>query len=327
MQYNRHPPANGPIPVIDIAPFGERDEAARDLVAARVRAACEDTGFFLISGHGFSWTLRTRIAAASREFFDLPLEQKRRVGESGPVPGGLMYFGHGAEALGATLGAEPIGDFKETLDFGPGFHGDAWPHEPADLEPAWRAYYGAMSDLARTLRHVFARALDLDADSFDKLFEGHLSSLRVINYPEQTRPPLPGQLRAGAHSDYGVLTILATDDAPGGLEVLKRDGSWCAVPHVAGTFVVNIGDAMMRWTDDHWGSIRHRVVNPPRDSTRPTRRQSIAYFHNLPRDTTIECLEPFRQAGCQPKYPPITYGEYAALRYRQAHGDDKNLDL
>ncbi len=327
MQYSRHSAANGAIPVIDIAPFGERDEEARDLVATRIRAACEDTGFFLISGHGFSRALLTRIGAASREFFDLPLEEKRRVGESGSVPGGLMYFGHGAEALGATLGAESIGDFKETLDFGPGFHGDAWPREPVDLEPAWRACYGAMSDLARTLRHVFARALDLEADGFDKLFEGHLSSLRVINYPEQTRPPRPGQLRAGAHSDYGVLTILATDDAPGGLEVLKRDGSWCAVPHVAGAFVVNIGDAMMRWTDDHWVSTRHRVVNPPRDSTGPTRRQSIAYFHNLPRDTTIECLEPFRQAGCQPKYPPITYGEYAALRYRQAHGDDKNLEL
>ena len=327
MQYSRHPPANGVIPVIDIGSFGERDEEARDLVAARVRAACEDTGFFLISGHGFSRALLDRIGAASREFFDLPSEQKRRVGESGPVPGGLMYFGRGAEALGATLGAESIGDFKETLDFGPGFHGDAWPREPEDLEPAWRACYRAMSDLARTLRHVFARALDLDADGFDKLFEGHLSSLRVINYPEQTCPPRPGQLRAGAHSDYGVLTILATDDAPGGLEVLKRDGSWCAVPHVAGTFVVNIGDAMMRWTDDHWVSTRHRVVNPPRDSIRPTRRQSIAYFHNLPRDTTIECLKPFRQAGRQPKYPPITYGEYAALRYRQAHGDDKNLEL
>ena len=327
MQYSRHPSADGPIPVVDIAPFRTRDAAARDHVAARVRAACEDTGFFLVSGHGFSRTLLTRIGAASREFFDLPVEEKRRVGESGPVPGGLMYFGHGAEALGATLGAESIGDIKETLDFGPGFLGDAWPREPADLEPAWRACYEAMSDLALTLRHVFARALDLDADSFDKLFEGHLSSLRVINYPEQTRPPLPGQLRAGAHSDYGVLTILATDDAPGGLEVLKRDGSWCGVPHVAGTFVVNIGDAMMRWTDDHWVSTQHRVVNPPQNSTGPTRRQSIAYFHNLPRDTIIECLEPFRQEGRQPKYPPISYGEYAELRYRQAHGEDKNLDL
>ena len=327
MQYSRHPSASGPIPVIDIAPFETRDAAARDLVARKVRSACEDTGFFLIAGHGFSPALLARIATASRLFFDQPLEEKRKVGESGPVPGGLMYFGHGAEALGATLGAEPIGDIKETLDFGPGFHGDVWPGEPEDLEPAWRACYAAMSDLARTLRHIFAHALDLDADDFDELFEGHLSSLRVIDYPEQTSPPRPGQLRAGAHSDYGVLTVLATDDAPGGLEVLMRDGSWCGVPHVPGAFVVNIGDAMMRWTDDHWVSTQHRVVNPPPESTGPTRRQSIAYFHNLPRDTTIECLAPFREAGRRPKYPPITYGEYATLRYRQAHGDDKNLKL
>ena len=198
---------------------------------------------------------------------------------------------------------------------------------PPDLEPAWRAYYEAMSTLAATLRTIFATALGLAPEYFEDKFREHLSSLRVIDYPEQSAPPAPGQLRAGAHSDYGVLTILRTEDAPGGLQVRTRAGRWSDVPHIPGSFVVNIGDAMMRWTNDRWVSTQHRVVNPPVDPAQPARRQSIAYFHNLPRDTVIECLPPFRETGIPPRYPPITYGEYAELRYRQAHGDEKQLKL
>ena len=315
------------MPVVDIAPFTAGQTPGRARVAGAVRAACEDIGFFIITGHGFPEELETRIYDASRAFFDLPAEEKNAVGETGPVLGGLMHFAFGQEALAATLGKAAIGDLKETLDFGPGFFGDRWPANPPDLEPAWCAYYEAMSALAATLRSIFAAALGLNPDYFENKFEGHLSSLRVIDYPERSVPSAPGQLRAGAHSDYGVLTILRTEDTPGGLQVRTRDGRWSDVPHVPGAFIVNIGDAMMRWTNDRWISTQHRVVNPPVDPGQPTRRQSIAYFHNLPRDTVIECLPPFLGAGDTPKYPPITYGDYAELRYRQAHGDDKKLKL
>ena len=316
-----------PVPLIDIAPFIVGERLGRERVATEVRAACEEIGFFLIVGHGFPETLATRIYDVSRAFFDLPLEEKNAVAETGPVMGGLMHFALGEEALAATLGNEAIADLKETLDFGPGFFGDRWPANPPGLESAWLAYYEAMSDLAATLRGIFATALALEPDCFEDKFEGHLSTLRVIDYPEQRMSPVPGQLRAGAHSDYGVLTILRTEDAPGGLEVLTRTGSWIGVPHIEGSFVVNIGDAMMRWTNDRWISTRHRVANPPAQHGRPTRRQSIAFFHNPARDTVIECLPPFREAGGPTKYPAITYGEYAELRYRQAHGERKQLRL
>ena len=327
MSGTRHGDTFGPVRTIDIAPFMAGETPGRARVVGAVRAACEDIGFFVIAGHGFPEALTTRIYDASRAFFDLPAEEKNAVGESGPVPGGLMHFAFGEEALAATLGNAAIGDLKETLDYGPGFLGDRWPATPPDLEPAWHAYYEAMSALAARLRRIFAAALGLDADYFEDKFRGHLSSLRVIDYPEPSAPPAPGQLRAGAHSDYGVLTILRTEDAPGGLQVRTRDGRWSDVPHIPGAFVVNIGDAMMRWTNDRWISTQHRVAIPPVEPGQPTRRQSIAYFHNLPRDTLIECLPPFREAGIAPKYPPITYGDYAELRYRQAHGDGKQLKL
>ena len=327
MSRTRRRDGHGPVPIIDIAPFTAGQTPGRAQVVDTVRAACEDTGFFVITGHGFPEALATQIYDASRTFFDLPAEEKNAIGETGPVPGGLMHFAIGEEALAATLGQAAIGDLKETLDYGPGFFGDRWPAKPPDLKPAWRAYYEAMSALAATLRSIFAAALGLDPDYFEDRFQGHLSSLRVIDYPERSTPPAPGQLRAGAHSDYGMLTILRTEDAPGGLQVRTRDGRWSDVPHIPGAFVVNIGDAMMRWTNDRWISTQHRVENPPLDPGQPTRRQSIAYFHNLPRDTVIECLPPFREVGVTPKYPPITYGDYAELRYRQAHGGDKQLKL
>ena len=322
-----HRAGRDPVPIIDIAPFTTGETFGQERVVDAVRAACEEIGFFVITGHGFPEALATRIYDASRAFFDLPAEEKHAIGETGPVMGGLMHFALGKEALAATLGTASIGDLKETLDFGPGFWGDRWPATPPDLEPAWRAYYEAMSPLSATLRGIFAAAIGLEPDYFEDKFQGHLSSLRVIDYPEQAAPPQPRQLRAGAHSDYGVLTILRSENAPGGLQVRTRAGHWSDVPHIAGTFVVNIGDAMMRWTNDRWISTQHRVTNPPADPGQPTRRQSIAYFHNLPRDTVIECLPPFREVGVPPRYRPITYGEYAELRYRQAHGDDRRLTL
>ncbi len=327
MKQASEPGGSGPVPIIDITPFVTGTTRDRADVAESVRIACEEIGFFVIIGHGFPERLVTRIYDVSRAFFDLPAQEKNRIGETGPIMGGLMHFGLGKEALAATLGGETIPDLKETLDYGPGFFGDPWPECPPDLEPAWRAYYDAMSMLAATLRGIFATALGLAPEYFEDKFRGHLSSLRVIDYPEQSAPPAPGQLRAGAHSDYGVLTILRTEDAPGGLQVRTRAGRWHDVAHIPASFVVNIGDAMMRWTNDRWVSTQHRVANPPVDAPQAARRQSIAYFHNLPRDAVIECLPPFREKGVPPKYPPVTYGEYAGLRYRQAHGDEKRLTL
>ena len=292
----------GFVPTIDVAAFRAGEKLERASVVGAVRAACEDIGFFVMTGHDFPEELTTRIYKASRAFFDLPAEEKNAIGETGPVRGGLMHFAFGEEALAATLGQAAIPDLKEALDYGPDFFGDPWPANPADLKPAWCTYYEAMSALAATLRSIFAAALGLDPDYFEDRFQGHLSSLRVIDYPERSAPPALGQLRAGAHSDYGVLTILRTEDAPGGLQVRTRDGRWSDVPHVPDALVVNIGDAMMRWTNDHWISTQHRVVNPPLVPGQSTRRQSIAYFHNLPRDTVIECLPPFREAGVAPKY-------------------------
>ena len=316
----------GGIPVIDISGFWSADYGRRTDVVADISSACEDLGFFIITGHGVDEGLIRQALGSARAFFDLPEATKRRVGECGEQLGGLMYFPFRAESLAATLGEATPEDLKESLDFGPRFRGGPWPDRPPGLERALGDYFLALEGLAAALRRIFMAAVGLPERYLEDKFDRHLSSLRILNYPDQCQPPLPGQLRAGVHTDYGFLTILRSDDAPGGLQARARDGNWNDVPPVPKGFVVNIGDAMMRWTNDRWVSTPHRVVNPPPDSRGSTRRLSIAFFCNPNADAVIDSLPGFAPDGQAP-YRPITYAAYAEARYRQAHGNDKTLRL
>src|SRR5262249_41369044 len=151
----------------------------------------------------------------------------------------------------------------------------------------------------------------LDETYFDDKIDRSIGTMRLNYYPRQRRPPLPGQLRAGAHTDYGGLTILDGEDVPGGLQVLTRADRWVDVRTVPGQFVVNIGDLPRRWTNDGWLSTRHRVVTPPLDDGRNAPRLSIAFFNHPNWDVLIECVAP---AGLA-RYPPVLSGDYRDLKY------------
>jgi isopenicillin N synthase-like dioxygenase len=260
---------------------------------------------------------RTRtLYDTARAFFDRP---DRAVDTAAPpLPGGLGYAPLKAEALAATRGEAGPGDLKQSLNYGPRLPGAPWPADQPGLRAAFEGYFAEMEALAHTLRRMFCAAVGLPEDRFESDFDGHLSALRVIDYPEQTEPPLPGQLRAGAHTDYGFMTILRSEPAPGGLQVQTQDGAWLDVPAVEGAFVINIGDAFMRWTNDRWKSTPHRVANPPAAPGRPTRRQSIPFFVNPRADTVIACLPGFEGTGA--RHPPITYGDLIAQKTAQAFG-------
>jgi isopenicillin N synthase-like dioxygenase len=135
--------------------------------------------------------------------------------------------------------------------------------------------------------------------------------MRLNYYPAPATEPAPGQLRAGAHTDYGGFTILSGEDVPGGLQVRTRDGRWVDVTTTPTTFVVNIGDLLMRWTNDRWLSNLHRVVNPPAGAETPGARLSIAFFNHPNYDVLIECLPSQGPA----RHPPVLSGEYRDLKY------------
>jgi isopenicillin N synthase-like dioxygenase len=314
------------VPVIDIAPFRDGDAAGKAAVARQVGQACRDIGFLIISGHGIDPALIERTDAVSRKFFDLPLEDKMAVVRPAmDVTRG--YIPIETEAVAASRGEKTAGDLNESFMIGPvdvdpsdpyytrpeagkHFHPNLWPAAPDGLRETYTAYYRAMGDLAARLMRIFALALELPEAFFDDKIDRHISRLRIRNYPEQATPPKPGQLRAGAHSDYGSLTILKAEANPGGLQVFNKEGEWVDVPIMEGTYIVNLGELMARWTNDAWVSTLHRVVNPPAEHALGSRRQSIIFFHNPNYDADITCIPSCAGADNPPKYPPTTSGDH-----------------
>ena len=191
-----------------------------------------------------------------------------------------------------------------------------WPQKPEGFAEAWRVYYAAMEDLAARLMRVFALALKLPEDHFAQFIDAPVSALRALNYPEQRTAPKSGQLRAGAHTDYGSLTILLPQANSKGLEIQMPDGRWTPVPRAPGAFVINIGDLMARWTNDRWVSTLHRVANPSPEDGGLSRRQSLAFFHQPNWSAEIACLDACLGPGEKPKYAPVLSGPYLMSKFK-----------
>jgi isopenicillin N synthase-like dioxygenase len=191
------------------------------------------------------------------------------------------------------------------------FEPNLWPAAPAGFERAATAYYRAMSGLIVSLMRLAALALDVEEGFFDDKVDRSIGTMRLNYYPAQAVPPEPGQLRASAHTDYGGFTILSGEDVPGGLQVRTRDARWVDVGTSPTTFVVNIGDLLMRWTNDRWLSNLHRVVNPPATAASSAARLSIAFFNHPNYDALIECLP----SQGPPRHAPVLSGEYRDVKY------------
>jgi isopenicillin N synthase-like dioxygenase len=313
------------IPLVDLAPYLEGTKEGRKRVAAEVNEACEEIGFFLIRGHGVPQALIERTYNTAASFFRLPTEDKLAIRiPSVDIARGYTPFK--GETLSAGLGKAAPADLKEMIDMGPVdvpggeyyerpdaknfFHPNLWPAKPDDFRSVMETYYRRMNRLADDLMGVFALALDLPEDFFFEKLDKNMSALRIICYPEQIEPPEPGQLRSGAHTDYGTLTILMSDKAAGGLQAQHRDGYWVDVVTEPGTYVINIGDIMQIWTNDRWVSTMHRVVNPPAELADTSRRHSVVFFHQPNYDALIDTLPSCYGAGRVKKYEPLTYKDH-----------------
>jgi isopenicillin N synthase-like dioxygenase len=322
------------VPVIDIEPYRIGDTAAKRGVAEQVESACRDIGFLTIIGHGVPDALTTRCYNLAKQFFDLPASEKNVVAR--PRPDTIRgYSGVANEGLSYTLGDAAPPDLKESFDIGsvdfhdagdvyfygrkagPHFAPNIWPDRPPEMTAIFTAYFRAMERLSVDLMRLFALSLRLPENFFDAKIDKSINILRVLNYPDQPDQPLPRQLRAGAHCDYGGLTIVRQEVAPGGLQVRNQAGEWTDVAPVPGAFVVNIGDLMMRWTNDRWVSTLHRVANPPRVLARRSRRISLVFFQTPNYDASIECIPTCVAPGEVAKYDPITAGDYLTSKFVQ----------
>ena len=311
------------IPVTDLAPFFHGSQKDKIDVAQSVAKSCEDIGFLVVKGHGLPQTAIDKAIALGFAFFDLPTEVKSQWHPTGPAKQ-RGYHGMETRGLASTLDKEAPKDLRESIFLGPiddhrqhyatipeaktAYAANLIPHQPPGFDHALQEVYRGFERLASDLMRVFAVALHLPENAFSPLINRHFSILSVHHYPALAVAPKPGQLRTGAHTDYGSLTILAMTEADGGLEAQSTDGQWIPVQAQRGELVVNLGDMMQRWTNDRWISTMHRVVTPEKLDDAASRRMSIGYFMHPNFDAEIACIPSCLKPGGVPKYEPITAG-------------------
>ncbi|HTD49969.1 MAG TPA: 2-oxoglutarate and iron-dependent oxygenase domain-containing protein, partial [Acidimicrobiia bacterium] len=317
---------------LDLEPFRVGASSDRAQVAARLDAACRDSGFLCVTGHGVPEWLCDEMLDAWGAFFDQPLADKVSwvVADDEANRG---YSAPGKEGLAYSRGDETPPDLFEAFNVGRertagpyyerwrGFFApNVWPDVPAGLRAVSERYEQAVAGVADALLRVMAIALDLDERWFVDRCEHAIVTTRAINYRRAAGEPdpLPAQMRMGAHTDYGILTILLADDVPG-LQVY-RAGTWHDVATPRGTFVCNIGDMLERWTNDRWASTLHRVVPPPAGPHASTRRRSIARFLDCAPDLVVECVPSCVSTERPARYEPVDAGAWLRAKILGGRG-------
>ena len=313
------------IPVIDLAPWWGTG-VERHAVGREIDAAARRFGFFQIVGHRVSKDQIDAMIAASSDFFALPVEVKQRCTPEDPAIN-RGYAARGTEALSYSIGRDTPPDLFEAFNIGEdevdysdpffaaqqrgAFAPNIWPSAPVDFRSALVDYFRSARQLALTLTEVFAVALGLPVGWFTRNVDRSTTTMRTIRYERRAgdRDPLPGQQRMGAHTDYGIVTVLYAE-AVAGLQIVAPSGEWIDVIPADGALVINLGDLTAQWTNDQWRSTVHRVVPPPATDDGPAVRRSAAFFLDGNWDAVIECLPTCTSATDPPRYPPVTAGEH-----------------
>jgi isopenicillin N synthase-like dioxygenase len=309
------------IPVVDL--LGSK-------AAWEVHKACREIGFFYVANHGVPQALIDAQFDCSRRFYALPAEQKLAI-HMKKSPSTAGYEPVGGQILDSqdpTAEKAPP-DLKESFycamelpDEHPwaqkrirGFGHNQWPRGLPGFREQTLEYQAAMRSLGNRVLAVLARSLELPANHIEPFYDMPGTTLRLLRYPPHPQAALANQLGAGAHTDWGGITLLAQDGL-GGLEVRNVNDEWIQATPVAGTFVVNLGDLMQRWTNGLYRSNMHRVRN--NSSSRD--RYSIAFFYSPRPDSRIECLPTCTDAANPPKFAPCTASEHTYEMFKRSYG-------
>ncbi|XGV96949.1 MAG: isopenicillin N synthase family dioxygenase [Leptolyngbya sp. BL-A-14] len=307
------------IPIIDLSGLRSPKLSDRQAVAAAIRHASHQVGFFYIANHGVPADAIADTFAQTKRFFDQPLAFRDTVAIArSPISRG--YEAIGQQALdqnpdlkeGYYIGVDRGRDDLLVQAGTPNHGANQWPNLPGWREPL-EAYFTLMLDLSTQLMRALALSLDLDEHYFDPMIDNSMSVLRLLHYPPHPANAMEHQLGCGAHTDWGSITILLQDQV-GGLEVRNANGEWIAAKPIPDTFVINLGDMMARWTNDYYQSTPHRVVNRSGKE-----RYSIPFFFDPNYHALVECLPTCQSDGKPPKYAPITAGKHIMEMYRKTY--------
>ena len=297
------------IPVIDFSPFINGTEAERQAVAAKMRQASSDWGFFYFAGCGMPEASLRQAFADSKALFELSDDAKQAVAWQN-AESNRGYVGVRRERLDPS---KP-GDLKEAFNLAPDSVDSApnlWPSELPAFRPQMESFLQQCVATADRVLQAFAIALQQPENFFVSAHDHHHHTLRLLHYPALPEgfSAQGGESRAGEHTDYGSITLLFQDDA-GGLEVRTRAGEWIAATPIPGTVVVNTGDLMQRWTNHVFCSTPHRVnlTTTERD------RHSIAFFCHPNHSADIRCISTCSDTENPPRYAPISAGAHLLER-------------
>jgi len=307
------------LPLIDIDGLTSAEPPVRAGVVAAIRDACLSKGFFYITGHGIAPALVEAVLGESRGFFDLPLLERLKVRRECSIcnRGYEPMGGQDLEQTGTPdlkeafyLGVDLPEDDPRVLARKVGHGPNQWPRSLPGFRGVMEEYFAAMLALSVRLMGAIALSLDLREDHFADFCAEPVALLRLLHYPQQPTSGPPGGKGCGAHTDWGAITLLLQDDA-GGLQIRDPVHGWLHAPPLPGTFVVNIGDLIARWTNDRYHSTEHRVINlSGRD------RYSVPFFFDGNPDSVVACLPGCSDAGNPPRYPATTVAEHTDAMHR-----------
>jgi isopenicillin N synthase-like dioxygenase len=306
------------IPVIDIAALVKNEPGAELHVAEKMSIAAHEAGFFYIRNHGVPQRLIDEAFRVAREFFQSALEDKNTVRITEEKRGyiepytGIMKLSTKKDfretfLWGREFDPETLDELKTVPLIGP----NQWPAFLPEMKPVLNAYFEACVAVGRRVLRAFALAMEIDQEYFAASFDKCIARGSALYYPPQPESLGEDQFGIGAHTDWGVLTLLYQDDV-GGLQVRSGDGEWVTARPVPGTFVVNVGDCLEQWTNKRLLSNQHRAVN-----SSDRHRQSIAVFVDPNFDTPVI---PAVHEGETPHYEPTTCGEQVMESFRKAYG-------
>ncbi|MBV9585844.1 MAG: isopenicillin N synthase family oxygenase [Alphaproteobacteria bacterium] len=305
----------GRIPVLDIGPFLAGDPDAAAPLARALARTFEDTGFLVVANHGIPQHLIDDTFAVAARFFARPDADKLalKIGQYniGYLPFGGQVVRHSpvskntkpnfSESFYITRDRAP--DHPDIVNNKPLVGLNRWPPDMPEFRAATMAYYAAMEGMTTRLVPIVAMALGLPPDYFAEAFAAPNCTIRLIHYPPQPNPE-ENEFGFAPHTDNNFITFLAQSALPG-LEVRTIEGDWIRPPAVPGTFVVNTGAMLARYSNDRFRATPHRVIN-----RNDTSRYAIPFFLGPNHDSIVDCVPTSVGPDNPARYEPTTYGAF-----------------